>query len=122
MPIYRQRNSETTVEATLPVEYWDAEQRYAKDSVVVHFGTGDILVCCGSSRNAFSDEILLQHIKDARPIGEQGSMVGEQLLPPVRLIFDAPASIDVFIRELERLKTDWPSEKPKDGGERQHAR
>jgi len=107
MPIYRQINSASWVQESIPIAYYDADHHYAHESIVAHFGFGDIHICCAKSRNEWSDEIALVP-SEVRPIGETGKVDGKSTLPPIRLLFDRRESIRVFIEELESLFKQFP--------------
>lgn len=94
MPIYKQKNLKTKVKQTVEINYHDGDKHLAKESIVVHFGTGDIAICTGTSRNDFSDEILFIH-DTPHPIGEDTteSFNYKKCFPPVRLLFDRVESI-----------------------------
>jgi hypothetical protein len=82
--------------------------RDSADSLVVHFGHGDIAISVNRpDDNSPPDEISF------RAGGEAGGEIGRPYSPPegtttagcaVRLVFDNPESLRVVIEELERLE------------------
>lgn len=110
MPIYKQKNAKTKVTAQeIAIKYHDGENNLAKESTVVHFGYGDILVVQGRSRNEHSDELCFQHATEAHEIGEREKEVDNTLIfPPVRFVFDRKESIQVVIDHLLELQEQYP--------------
>ncbi len=103
MPIYKQRNSATEVVGQERVEFHDAEQRLATESMVVHTGSGDVMCCAASSRFNYTDELVFQFAPECHEVGETGP-AGQALFPSVRILFDRVESIDVVLDQLRKVK------------------
>lgn len=119
MPIYKQINSlADEVLETLSIDFHTEFK--AKESIVAHFGYGDIHICSSKSRNSYSDEICLHPSREKHPIGEAGDPKDfNPLFPPIRLIFDKRESIEAFIAEMNVLLDGFPNTAPADSGERE---
>lgn len=79
-------------------------------SKILHFGHGDIGVVIGRSTDlpTETDNELIFFSQEARLIGDpseqHGGETSEDVLCPVRMIFDTPDSIDVLMGQLNELR------------------
>lgn len=106
MPIYKQINSDgDAVLETIDIAFHDERKTKARESVVAHFGYGDIQICAAQSRNEHWDELCLHPSLEKHPIGEKGDPKDfTPIFPPIRLVFDKRESIDALIAELNVLR------------------
>ena len=80
----------------------------AANSLIVHFGHGDVLITTGQNvEKPFSDELCF--LRDTpHEIGEhqegQPGQRTDELDCPLRFVFDKTESIDVLIERLETLR------------------
>lgn len=73
----------------------------------LYFGTGDIKISSGWSKDNNSIGVLVLRQHEPRPIGEYIHHPNEEVdagEAPVRMIFDKTESIDVLIERLEQVK------------------
>jgi hypothetical protein len=81
----------------------------AANSLVLHFGHGDIAVIRGRNVETDHQNELCFVRQSERPIGapvdvEIGGKTTDVVDCPVRLIFDNAESLDVIIEELQKLR------------------
>ena len=75
---------------------------------ILHFVFGDIAVTC----DLLDARVLsFEQASEARDIGEFKPATGETFIPPVKMYFDRPESIDVVIGELQKLRDNWSEDR-----------
>jgi hypothetical protein len=72
---------------------------------VVHLGFGDVAVSTAMQEEDIDDRVLMFTQHEVHEIGEPNDdILGQPVVPPVKIYFDNITSIDVVIGELSKLK------------------
>ena len=119
MPIYDlQINEQTRVGESDAINYFESGD--AQVTRVLHFGFGDISISTGQQIGEDIERVLMFTESEPHPIGApDNDLIGESLVPPVKMYFEKPESIDVVISELTKLKAAWPAQTSTDTSDTQ---
>ncbi len=75
---------------------------------VIHFGSGDILISTAVQIPGNKENVLMFEQSAIHPIGtDDPKHEGVAVVPPVKMYFEKPGSIDVVISQLQKLRKNW---------------
>lgn len=112
MPIYRQTNElEGPKTERGDLFYNNDDPRQCTETVIVLLGGGDIAISTAERRTpGVLDEIIFVDTREPNVVGETSDKFnGVPTHPPVALVFDRRASVDILIKQLEKLKETIPN-------------